>query len=516
MVQDDDGDLFGIEDPVVPSGTVVESERPVRVYHEAVVRPSSRLEAFASAGTEDDLFGGTDLWELQPLSELYPAQEEVRQLAGTNGLRSISLFTGSGGSKTGFAWAGWETLAAVEFVDAARDTLAANYPSYIVEPTDVLKVALEIIGRRGLQVLTTKSVPENFIGAIVIPECTVDGTRYPSTLDWEATLSCLGGLGAEFRTEVCRAVLEACKEESESKLFIWGDDVRGLCPVALLDFLGMERGELDCLEGSPPCKTFSTSGLRERAWGQKLHYSGERSQVADDLFLEYLRILTGLLPRSFVAENVAGLGMGEAELQVMTPLIQAFTELGYTVEARLMNSKDFSVPQSRPRIIFQGVRTDQMLPNGMLAIPTWPLPDAGVYTVQDALDAAAPHNTEEDLDWACIERFEIGKTWRMLPEGGAPENKAFQLIRTHRNLPSPTITQTSASNIPSAGPCHPFECRKFTVPEMRYLFSYPWDYVFTGSLSQQGERLGRSVTPLMMMRIASGLAGTLLAVDEAG
>src|SRR5699024_9028845 len=119
------------------------------------------------------------------------------------------------------------------------------------------------------------------------------------------------------------------------------------------DFLGLERGELDGYEGSPPCKSFSTSGLREEGWGKILHYSDERSQRTDDLFLEFLRLLDGFYPKSFVSEIVTGLGMGAAEIEVMQPLIDAFDDLGYTVQARVLHASDYIVPQRWSRLIFQ-------------------------------------------------------------------------------------------------------------------------------------------------------------------
>lgn len=263
------------------------------------------------------------------------------------------------------------------------------------------------------------------------------------------------------------------------------------------------------------CKSFSMSGIREGGWGQVLHYSDERNQRTDDLFIEYVRILKALMPKTFIAENVAGMMMGTAANDVVRPLLAEFDKMGYRVEAKILNSKDYGVPQSRPRVFFVGVRKDLVnSDDGTPATFTWPTPNLHVYRLQDALDAAG-QSSEEELKFANIEfgptgkEYEAGKIWKSLDIGAAPENKAYQLMRCHPNLPVPTITATSAFNAPAAGPTHPFECRKFTVNEMRYLFGFPSDYAFTGDIGQQGERMGRSVTPYVMKQIAAQIAATI-------
>ncbi|MCZ7641411.1 MAG: DNA cytosine methyltransferase [Verrucomicrobia bacterium] len=65
-------------------------------------------------------------------------------------------------------------------------------------------------------------------------------------------------------------------------------------------------------KGSPPCASFSTAGKREKHWGKAKPYS-DTVQRTDDLFFEYIRLIEGLKPRVFVAENVSGLVKGVAK-----------------------------------------------------------------------------------------------------------------------------------------------------------------------------------------------------------
>ena len=93
---------------------------------------------------------------------------------------------------------------------------------------------------------------------------------------------------------------------------IFPDDIRQLTGKQILNGIGLNKGELDVLDGSPPCAAFSLAGLRDKAWGKEKKYSGTTQRV-DDLFFEFSRILKELQPKTFIAENVKGLTIGESK-----------------------------------------------------------------------------------------------------------------------------------------------------------------------------------------------------------
>ena len=130
---------------------------------------------------------------------------------------------------------------------------------------------------------------------------------------------------------------------------------RGLDAGELLDAAGLQVGELDVLDGSPPCEPFSTAGLRDKTWGEIREYSGER-QRTDDLFFEFARLVDGIRPRCFAAENVTGLVKGRAKGQFKR-IMARLRACGYVVAARVLDAAWLGVPQSRQRVIIVGVRT---------------------------------------------------------------------------------------------------------------------------------------------------------------
>lgn len=154
-------------------------------------------------------------------------------------------------------------------------------------------------------------------------------------------------------------------------------DIRDVTGKDVLNAIGLNVGELDLWDGSPPCSPFSTAGKREAGWDVIKQYSDTKQRV-DDLFFEYARLVQEIQPRTFVAENVSGLVKGTAK-GYFKLVLRALKEAGYRVEARLLNASWLGVPQSRQRLIFIGVREDLDM------VPAFPSPLPYQYTVRDAL-----------------------------------------------------------------------------------------------------------------------------------
>ena len=122
-------------------------------------------------------------------------------------------------------------------------------------------------------------------------------------------------------------------------------DIATVSGQEILSRIEMQPGELDILDGSPPCQGFSTMGKRQ--------VEDPRNQ----LFKEYVRLLRGLQPRMLIMENVSGMVKGKMKL-IFVDILTDLKESGYHVEVMLMNAMYYGVPQSRQRLIFVGVRND--------------------------------------------------------------------------------------------------------------------------------------------------------------
>lgn len=312
--------------------------------------------------------------------------------------------------------------------------------------------------------------------------------------------SSLGYRLAGFRVLWSNEFIEAARETYRANFphtVIDGRDIREVAPADILAATGLDVGALDLFDGSPPCAAFSVSGKGAKGWGEAKAYSDGARQVVDDLFFEYVRLVRGLQPKVFIAENVKGLIRGKAK-GYFKLILAALIDCGYNVEARVINAAYLGVPQARERLIFMGVRRDLGL------APVFPKPLPYVYTIRDAFAGLdAPVEPE-----ASMAGYQVGAEWRKLRPGHGSE-RYINLTRAHLDAPSPTITATTGA--PSAASvAHPSECRKFSVAEVKRLCSFPDDFVLTGNYEQQIERMGRAVPPLMMAAIASTVEAEIL------
>ena len=113
-----------------------------------------------------------------------------------------------------------------------------------------------------------------------------------------------------------------------------------------------ELYNLDVLDGSPPCSTFSIAGSREKAWGKMKHFrEGQAEQVLDTLFFDFIDLAKKLQPKVVVAENVKGLLIGEAKDYVRR-IYEGFEDAGYYCQHWLLDAQKMGVPQRRERVFF--------------------------------------------------------------------------------------------------------------------------------------------------------------------
>lgn len=123
-----------------------------------------------------------------------------------------------------------------------------------------------------------------------------------------------------------------------------------------------ELYNLDILDGSPPCSSFSMAGNREKDWGkEKVFREGQSLQRLDDLFFDYIKLAKKLQPKVVIAENVKGMLQGNAKVYVKR-IKYEFEQAGYKVQLFLLNAASMGVPQKRERVFFICQRNDLNFP----------------------------------------------------------------------------------------------------------------------------------------------------------
>lgn len=125
-----------------------------------------------------------------------------------------------------------------------------------------------------------------------------------------------------------------------------------------LDDLPEELYNLDILDGSPPCTTFSMAGDREDSWGKKKKFrEGQAEQTLDDLSFVFIDTVAKLRPKVVIMENVEGLIKGNAWSYVQR-IYKQFKDIGYKVKHWLLKGETMGVPQTRHRVFFVATRLD--------------------------------------------------------------------------------------------------------------------------------------------------------------
>lgn len=273
-----------------------------------------------------------------------------------------------------------------------------------------------------------------------------------------------------------------------------------LCPIRdlLTATLPQALADLDILDGSPPCSTFSTAGLREDSWGKDKHFrEGQAKQVLSDLFFDYLDVAERLRPKVCIAENVKGMLLGNAKGYTRM-VMERFKAIGYRPQLFLVNAADCGVPQRRERVFFVALRDD------LAGAPLRLAPRHRWVTSEEATSGLALTDAEIR---ECAATGVDQKFWRLTKPGDdyrkavrATEGRdsLFQHCRLDGSSPACTLSANAGLFT------HWTQCRKLSFREWKRLGSFPDDYI--ARTPKLGKYLiGMSVPPRMAQAVAAAV-----------
>jgi len=356
-----------------------------------------------------------------------------------------------------------------------------------------------------------------------------------------------GGLSQGFREAGFEVLIandfdESCAKTYRSShpetLFVQGS-IQDISAGQLLETAQLNRGDLDCLIGGPPCQAFSVYNHQ-----RGLH--DERS----GLFREYLRIVEGLRPKVVVMENVTGIlsaGRGKAVDEIYARL----TKLGYSIEHRILKAEEYGVPQERRRIFFIGTRLGKPF--------HFPEPSHGpgrlpYVTVRDAImdlpplgitegDEISEYNSEPksayqkllrngsdrlfnhvapflgQINRERLKHIPQGGSWRDIPRDLLPAGmkKARRCDHTKRygRLHPDSLSSTilTKCDLHWGAYIHPEQERTLTVREAARFQSFPDRVRFEGSRVDQFRQVGNAVPPLLAQAVADSVIKHLIGLE---
>lgn len=317
----------------------------------------------------------------------------------------------------------------------------------------------------------------------------------------------------------------------ESRVF--SSDIRKLPAKHFMKELGLEKGELDCLVGGPPCQGFSKNVPA------KGRFMNDPRNLLFRNFMEYVK---KLFPRVLIMENVAEI-YNAYDGEVRKEIEDTLSRLGYKTVTKVLFAPDYGIPQRRRRCFFFASRTkkDPEIPvgNSMVKIPRDKLSAWGAISDLPVLNNGEGHepmkyDTKPKNDYQKIMRGENqelydhsakslkdkqflriaslkpGQAWRDLPKELQPKSGYSGAYgRLDFEMLAPTMTRWLFH--PGSGRfSHPKENRLLTIREAARIQSFSDDFKFTGSYVKKASQVGNAVPPLLMLSLAPKIKSCLL------
>jgi DNA (cytosine-5)-methyltransferase 1 len=264
---------------------------------------------------------------------------------------------------------------------------------------------------------------------------------------------------------------------------------------------------VDLLTGGFPCQSFSYAG-------KKLGLEDTRGT----LFYEFARALKEAKPKVFLAENVKGLKSHDKGRTLQT-MVAVFKSMGYEVlEPTVLKGINYAVPQKRERIFIIGIKKEYA-PYVSFSLPQ---KSSKIYTLKDALkkgelfDCDVPVSEGQvypEKKKRVLDLVPPGGYWRDLPLEMQKEYmmKSFYLsggktgIARRISWDEPSLTLTCSPAQKQTERCHPDETRPFQVREYARIQTFPDEWKFAGSMTQQYKQIGNAVPVNLSYAIGQSL-----------
>lgn len=259
-------------------------------------------------------------------------------------------------------------------------------------------------------------------------------------------------------------------------------------------FDGTPFKNIDLFAAGVPCPPFSVAG-------KQLGNRDER-----DLFPEAIRIISESAPKAFMLENVAGFASEKFRFYRQR-IIDDLIDLGYHVDAKLLNSSDYGVPQLRPRYVIVGLR-EEFAPHFH-----WPSPQPCNETVGSCIRKLLGAN-----GWPGVDQL-VSKANRIAPTlvGGSKKHGGPDLgpTRAKRQWAELGIDGKGIANdAPSADA--PLELMpRLTLRMVARIQGFPDEWMFAGGKTASYRQLGNAFPPPVARAVAFQLRLALMKKDKA-
>ncbi len=340
------------------------------------------------------------------------------------------------------------------------------------------------------------------------------------------------GFNMKLGIEIDSSFAETLKENNKGMRVIISD-IRKMDPTEAVNYVGLQKNEINLIAGGPPCQGFSQSNCRSRYLENPLN----------SLYKEFFRFVKWIQPQIFLLENVAGL-----KTLHKGAVFRAVKEIGekhkYFMQWTIVNAEDFGASQRRKRIIFIGTKKKA---NNLFEVKK-----KNIVTVREAIDdlpILENGNINNELEYlrdTKLSKYQklmrrnnrrsvlnnlvtknsdlVVERYKYIPQGGNWENIPKNLMLNYKSLSNchswiyyrlkwdePSVV---ISNFRKNMLVHPEQHRGLSVREAARLQSFPDNYIFCGLLGSQQQQVANAVPPLLAEKIGRNIIAYLREVKR--
>lgn len=280
-------------------------------------------------------------------------------------------------------------------------------------------------------------------------------------------------------------------------------DIRKITAKQIKQIFQTENKAIKILAGCAPCQPFSNINKKDL-----------KNDYRKTLLDEFGRLINGVKPHIVFMENVPGITKKSPD--VFQRFIKVLEKNNYTYDYKILNAKNFGVPQNRNRFILIASRIKKISPRLITNTVQ------NVKTTKDAIYNLEPlkHGEKSKLDpmhiAAKMNSINILRIKNTPLNGGSrmewgnhvPKLKCHLKTKGYKDSysrlwwdkPAPTIT-TKFFQYCSGRHGHPEQNRGLSLREGALLQSFPANYIFFGNISSIARQIGNAVPPLMNKEI---------------
>ncbi|MBO0465936.1 DNA (cytosine-5-)-methyltransferase [Enterococcus plantarum] len=261
--------------------------------------------------------------------------------------------------------------------------------------------------------------------------------------------------------------------------------------------------DFDVLCAGFPCQSFSISGKQK----------GFYDDIRGTLFFDICRVLEAKKPRAFILENVKNLSTHDKG-RTLSVMLDALSKLGYTVNFKILNAKDFGVPQNRERVIIVGNREGKFFDFERLV-------KSPVESMEKFLDKTGLFEILEPDEYTLLNKEYIKRQPQSGLEFIGYRNKKMRTVGVREGTEHLSRVHKQPNRIYSSKGVHPTLpsqetagrfyiyvdgiVRKLTIKECYRFMGFPENFIKVGKKGQLYSRIGNSICVNVVYAVAKEL-----------